>query len=193
VTPGHEQLRDCIARGLDAASERLAASSATGSRLQLRAVRLGSLADLDPDALAGSVSADRIAGVVQRFEGQLCGTALLALDPGDALQWLRAGGDDDPLDRFVLLGGQVLCAVVEELARACDAAVQFGSSLLEERPLMAALLSTHAPSDTALLSLTGEIEFPGAAADPVRAAYTIQLLLDPKLLDGVLLRLSDPS
>ena len=193
MTPGHEQLRDCIVRGLDAAAERLAASSAPGSCLQLRTIRLGTLADLDPDTFAGSVSADRIAGVVQRFEGQRCGTALLALDPGDALQWLRAGGDDDPLDRFVLLGGHVLCAVVEELARACDAAVQFGSSLLEERPLMAALLSTHAPSDTALLSLAGEIEYPGAAADPVRVAYTVQLLLDPKLLDGVLQRLRDPS
>ena len=114
-----------------------------------------------------------------RFEGQLCGTALLALDPGHALQWLRGGGDD-PLDRFVELGGEVLRAVVDELARACDAAIEVGSCLLEERPLMAALLSTHAPSDTALLSLAGELEFAGDEADPVRAAYTIQLLLEPK-------------
>ena len=38
-----------------------------------------------------------------------------------------------------------------------------------------------------------ELEFAGDEADPVRVAYTIQVLLDPKLLDGVLLRLQGRS
>ena len=191
ATPGMERLRDCIASGLDEAAERLAATAAAGSSFDLQTLRLGTLADVGHDSVSESVCADVIAGVVLRFEGQLGGTALLALDPDVALQWLRIGVDGDaPLRRFVDLGSCVLAAVVGRLARACDAEVEFGRRLLEERPLMSALLSTHAPSDTALLSLYGELEFPDDdVATPVRAAFTIQVLLEPKLLDGVLIGL----
>ena len=62
-----------------------------------------------------------IAGVLQRFEGQLPGTAFFVLDPGDALLWLqREGATEDPLGRFVEWGGHVLSGVVEQLVSQTD-------------------------------------------------------------------------
>ena len=88
----------------------------------------------------------------------------------------------------------MLGEVVAQLAHACHAHVEFGPCLLEERPLLTALLSTHAPSDTALLSVDGELEFqPAPGADPARARFAIELLLEPKLLGGVLIGLADRS
>jgi hypothetical protein len=168
-----------------------------GCRFRLRGFALGTLVDASASegSLSPTASADVIAGVVQRFEGQLNGTALLALDPADALEWLRMGAHgEDPLRRFVDLGGRVLGEVVAKLAHACEAHVELGPCLLEERPLLTALLSTHAPSDTALLSVDGELEFSsGAAVEPALAGFAIQLLLEPKLLAGVLVGLAERS
>ncbi len=133
-----------------------------------------------------------IAGVVQRFEGPLSGTALFALDPGDALLWLQSGERDsqpgaDPLTRFVDQGSRVLGAVIDALAAAAQAEVQLGRPALEERPLLAALLGTHAPSDTVVLSLYGEIEFfLQEMGRELRAPFSLQLLLEPKILGGIL-------
>lgn len=146
------------------------------------------IADLDPDSVSRGLSGDVIAAVLQRFTGQLPGTALFVLDPGDALLWLqREGAAEDPLGRFVEWGGHVLSGVIEELAAAWQAEVQHGVPVLEERPLMAALLATHAPSDTVVLSVQGELVFqvPGVDED-MHAPFSIHVLVEPKFVGGIL-------
>jgi len=149
------------------------------------------LADFDPDRAARGLSADLIAGVLQRFDGRLSGTTLLALDPGDALLWLQRGSDDgDPLDRFVDWGGRLLAGVVEALASAFHVQARLGEPSLEESPLMAALMRTHAPPDTVVISLHGELGFPVSNVPEIRAPFAIQVLLEPKVVRGILVRLA---
>jgi hypothetical protein len=118
-------------------------------------------------------------------------TALLAVDPGDALLWLQMDqSDEEPLARFVALGAQMLDAIVPSLTRgaegAADISTDGGSGSLEERPLMAALLATHAPSDTVIVSLDAEFSF---EIDPtigtLHTPFTVQLLLEPKIASNL--------
>ena len=123
---------------------------------------------------------------MQRFDGQLSGTALFALDPSDALRWLQLGDEEgERLERFVARGRQLISEVLGALAAGCDARVELGTSVLEERPLLAALLSTHAPSDTTVLSLDGKLRF-RVDAEELHAPFSLQILVEPKLLDGIL-------
>ena len=145
------------------------------------------LSEFDPDVAARGLSGDVVAGVLRRFEGRLTGTALLALDPGDALLWLQRGDDDsDPLGRFVDWGGRVLSGVILGLASTLQQDVTLAEPSLDERPLMAALLGTHAPSDTVVLSLHGELGFPVSDVPEIRAPFSIQLLLEPKIVSILL-------
>ncbi len=145
------------------------------------------LADFDPGAAARGPSGDLIAGVVQRFEGPISGSALLALEPGDALLWLQRGDDDaDPLARFVEWGSRLLEGVTRALGDALGGEVVCGPGSLEERSLMAALLGTHAPSDTLVLSLHGEMAFPVARLPEIRAPFGLHVLLAPKRVAAVL-------
>lgn len=154
----------------------------------LDGVTSSTISDFDPDAASRGLSSDVTAGVLQRFGGRLPATALFVLDPGDALLWLqRAGVGEEPLARFVEWGGQLVCGVVLELASGWRAEVDTGRPVLEERPLMAALLATHPPSDTVVLSLQGELVFgvPGVA-DEIHAPFSLHVLLEPKFIAGIL-------
>jgi len=150
-----------------------------------------------PSALSGDV----IAGVLQRFEGRLSGTVLFALDPGDALLWLQSAqapdGDSelaDPLARFVDFGSRIIAGLVEALAAVGRDEVWLGPPALEERPWMAALLATHAPSDTVVLSLTGELGFEIEGVHPALAApFAVQILLEPKIVAGIVHGLAPES
>lgn len=185
--PQHELLRDCLASGLERARDALADTAAASSELRLDSVSTCTLYDFDPDRDPRGPSGELIAGVLQRFEGPLCGTGLFALDPGDALLWLQAGeGQGEPLDRFVDQGRRLLEVVVGALADAAGADALPGAPALEERPLMAVLLGTHAPSDTLVLGLSGELVFPVADVPEIRAPFRVLLLLEPKLVAGIL-------
>ena len=143
------------------------------------------IADFDPESASRGMSSDVIAGVLQRFAGRPPFTALFLLDPGDALLWLADDGTaEDPLGRFVEWGSLVLSGVAEQLPS--PAALQPGSPVLEERPLMAALLATHPPSDTVVLSIQGELVFsvPGVEAD-LHAPFSIHVLLAPKFMSRI--------
>lgn len=124
------------------------------------------------------------AGVLQRFGGAFSGTALLALDPSDALLWLQMDDNDaEPLVRFVELGREMLGVVIERLAAVRGDNVSFEPAVLEERPLMAALLATHAPSDTVIVSFDAEVAFDmDPTIDTLHTPFTVQLLLEPKTL-----------
>lgn len=186
-TPQHEPLQDCLACGLERARDALADTPAASTQLRLESLSTCVLYDFDPDRDPRGPSGELVAGVLQRFEGGLCGTALLALDPGDALLWLQAGeGQGPPLDRFVEQGRRVLEGVIGALADAARVGVTPGAPVLEERPLMAVLLGTHAPSDTLVLGLSGELWFPVPGGPEIRAPFRLLLLLEPKRLAGIL-------
>ena len=143
------------------------------------------IADFNPESASRGLSSDVIAGVVQRFAGRPPLTALFLLDPGDALLWLEGdGADEDPLGRFVEWGSLVLSGVAEQLLS--PAALEPGAPVLEERPLMAALLATHPPSDTLVLSIQGELSFevPGVEAE-LHAPFSIHILLAPKFISRI--------
>lgn len=193
-----------LARGLAATVARFPARSGGAPCVVLDRLSTCTIAEINHEALTSAVPNDVIAGVLQRFEGPVRGTALFALDPGDALLWLEMEeSDEPPLERFVEVGGRVLSAIVGSLvadtetraAPASESASQavsqagtlIGAGVLEERPLVAALLATHAPSDTIILSVDGELAFeidPGIGL--LHTPFTVQLLLEPKLLSGVL-------
>jgi hypothetical protein len=180
-------LRDCFAAGLESATQRLSETPASGTGIALASVSSGTIADLDPDEACRGISPELIAGVSQRLLGRLSGTALFAVDPGDALLWLqREGAAVEPLAHFVEWGSHVLSAVAEKLGDAWQADVSLADAVLEERPFMAALLGTHAPSDTVVLSSVGELSFDVPGVGAMRAPFTIQVLLQPKMLDGIL-------
>ncbi len=186
-TSQHELIRHCLATGLERSRERLADTPASSTVIDLEAVTSSTLSDLDPDLAARGLSGDLVAGVLQRFEGRLTGTALLAMDPGDALLWLQRGDDDaDPLGRFVDWGSRILAGVMLTLASTLQQDVTLAEPTLDERPLMAALLGTHAPSDTMVLSLHGELGFPVSDIPEIRAPFSIQLLLEPKIVEILL-------
>ena len=182
----HELLRHCFAAGLASASARLAGTPAADTEIVLHGLTSSTVADLDIDSASRVLSSDVIAGVLQRFEGRLPGTAFFVLDPGDALLWLqREGATEDPLDRFVEWGGRMLEGVVEELVSQGE--VEHGAPVLEERPLMAALLATHPPSDTVVLSIQGELVFSiRGVEDGMHAPFSIHVLLEPKFITGIL-------
>jgi len=187
-------LRECFAAGLESATERLDATPAAGTGIALQDVASGTVGELDPERACPRISPELIAGVSIRLTGRLTGTALFALDPGDALLWLqREGAADEPLRHFVDWGRVVLTAVAEQLASAWQADLGVGAPVLEERPFMSALLGTHAPSDTVVLSLQGELCFEVAGAGDIRAPFSVQVLLEPKVLAGILSALAQDA
>jgi hypothetical protein len=177
------ELRAALARGIDAAIACLPIEPRAREDSALSRLATSTIGEIDHDTLTAVLSADVIAGVVLRFDGPCRGTALLAVDPGDALLWLQMEeSGDEPLARFVAQGRRMLEAVIARLAGERAGEACFGPPSLEERPLMAALLATHAPSDTVILSLDAQLAF---ELDPtigtLNTPFTTQLLLEPKV------------
>ncbi len=181
-----EAIRDHLARG----AENLSAVQAPDTRVrveQVRVERLGicQLADFPAGALFADD--DCSAAVLARFDGSFCATALLALDPADALRWVRAHeAATSPLETYRHLANQLLCALVEGMAVGFSCEAQPGPVTFEERSLVAILLGTHAPSDTLVLSARLEIDTP----DALVPAH-LYLLFDPKRLMAMLESLSE--
>jgi hypothetical protein len=90
--------------------------------------------------------------VATPVEGRLTGTALLALEPHDALRWIRSvAPGDEPLRVFVELGGRILGEWTSALARAFGVHAHSGRPTLCEDSVVGVALGTHAPPCTALL------------------------------------------
>jgi hypothetical protein len=190
-----DTLRVHLDSGVDQATEALRRAGLPEVRLELRHVTwcaLGQFSERAP-----SDDEDVIAGAMMRFMGGLSGSALLALEPEDALTWVRTSTSDvDPIDRFLELGSQIVRGVVGALAEGWRRSVEFGVASLEEQPVLAVLLGTHAPLDTVLLSLHLQLVCP-----EVDAPACLHLLIEPKPLEclltgganGALARAANPS
>ncbi len=172
-----EVIGERVATAADAAREALRRVHSPDSDLEVMEVASCALADCGQSGVLGD--GDLIAGVMLRFQGALCATALLALEPANALAWARAVSPcPEPVARFVALGEALLGPVVMSIAGSLDLAeTEPGPASLEERPVIEILVGTHAPSDTAILSLVLAI-MAGDVCVPAR----VYLLLEPKLL-----------
>ena len=150
------------------------------SGLEIRNIQCATLAEL-PDRVP-CFDGECVAGVVNRFEGGLCGTALLAMDPEDALAWVRSKpGEQDLLAAFVSLGTTVQTSVVGEIGMGLGLAVRAESGELIEDSVPVILFGTHAPSDTAVVAISLLV----AAGDEVLPVQ-IYLMIEPKLLGTAL-------
>lgn len=154
-----EILRRHSSEGLRRAAEVLRARQArahperaTPGALGLAVVELRSIALGEFPCGAPLPDGDTHAVVALPIEGRLSGTALLALEPHDALRWIRsAAPGEDPLAAFVEIGARVLAEWTTALARAFGVHACPGRAGLREDSVVGVALATHAPPCTALL------------------------------------------
>jgi hypothetical protein len=137
-------LRDQLAAAL-AEAPRLGGLSA-----RAQGVQLGTLARLSGAEICGQ--GDRMAGILARFSGGLDQVALFAMETEHALALVHGlAQGEDPLAAYTTLGQGFL----EAVTRAIDPidGAQVGDATLHEETALQALLGTHAPSDTVVVSI----------------------------------------
>lgn len=142
-------------------------------------MRLGTLGRVSGADICGR--GDRIAGVLARFSGRLEQVGLFAMETEDAFAMLRGGAAaDDPLDAYTQLG----CEIVRAVTAAIDPAggQQQGDASLQEDSAIRALLRTHAPSDTVVVSVS--LSLPGNRDEEFLAAH-VYVLTEPKPFDAL--------
>jgi hypothetical protein len=141
-------------RGAEAGQASLREMHAADSGLEVRNIHCTSLAEL-PEKVA-CFDGECVAGVMSRFQGGVCGTALLAMDPEDALTWVRSnpGKNEDVLESFVRLGKVVQANLVSEIGAGLGHEVESSSAELWEDSVPLILLATRAPSDTAVVTVS---------------------------------------
>ena len=159
------------------AAEELSACHVAGTQLELLEVGCCALAEYGGSGPPRR-DQDLVAGVLRSFQGRLAGTALLAMDPEDALWWARAGEPSpDPVATYVELAGRLLARVIESVATSLGLASELGRPRLEENSLAGCLLCTHAPSDTVVLYAVLRIDAAGRSREAC-----LNLLMEPKRL-----------
>lgn len=133
------------------------------------------------------VGDDLVAAVIGRLEGGVPGSASLALEPEEALAWARNGGDGDPIAAFIALGRAVLEGMARAIGEVTRMQTGFHDARLAEQTEPCLLASTHAPSDTLVLSARMRIETRGEAFSAVA-----HLLAEPKHVGRLFSSLSAP-
>lgn len=172
-------LREHLSAGLVRAETHLRSRHTPDSGAELCACKCTVLSNF-AESVVG-LDGDLIAGALVGFERGLVGTALFAMDPSDAFDWIRAAESADVVGDFLARGSEVLGDLVAELGEKLSLDIAVGAPRLEEDSVAAVLLRTHAPSDTAVLSLRLHV----AAGDAVLPAYVF-LLVEPKSLQAAL-------
>ena len=173
-------IRRSAVRGAELGSATLREIHTSDSGLEVRDVCATTLGEL-PERLH-CFDGECVAGVASRFEGGLFGTSLLAMDPEDALAWIRSKpGDADPLETFVRLGETVQSSVVIEIGGGLGVEMRTESSELREDSVPLILFGTHAPSDTAIVVVSLLV----AAGDEVLPAH-LYMMVESKLLGTAL-------
>ncbi len=148
--------------------------------IEVRNVGCATLAEL-PERMP-CFEGECVAGVTTRFAGGLCGTALFAMAPEDALAWVRANPDcGDPIDDFVKLGERVQSHLVDAIGSGLGIEMNAEAAQLREDSVPLILLGTHAPSDTAVVCVSVLV----AAGEHVVPAH-VYMMVEPKLLTTAL-------
>lgn len=167
-------------RGAELASASLRTMHTSDSGLEVREVRATTLGEL-PERLH-CFEGECVAGVASRFEGGFFGTSLLAMDPEDALAWVRSKpGAKDPLESFVCLGETVQSNIAIEIAGGLGIEMHTVGSKLCEDSVPLILFGTHAPSDTAVVAVSLFV----AAGDEVLPVH-LYMMVESKVLDTAL-------
>ncbi len=169
---------------MDRAAEELAELHAFDTEIAVIDTRCRSLGEFGTEI--ADVAEGMDAGVLAAFRGRLSGTALLAMEPDDALAWMLADGNGTPAtETYVMLAGSVLASVVRTAAEALDVEAAVASPILAEDSVASCLARTHAPLDTVLISSQLEIR----AARQLLSAQ-LHLIIEPKLVSALLGALS---
>lgn len=134
-------------------------------------VQVGKLSTLSGAQVCGG--GERIAGVLVSFADRFPRVGVFAMEPEAAFELVRGGGD--PVSAYTAIG----CKLVRAAAAVFDplCATQGGRATLREDSLVDILLSTHAPSDTGLVSL--QIGLSCSGGEAFQAAH-VYLLAAPK-------------
>jgi len=176
----HAHIHDNLVRVVDVLRD----AGVPEPRLELRRVSSCSLGEFAERSVCDEE--DLIAGAMMRFRGRLPGSALLVLEPEDALDWIGArASEEDPIDRFLDLAGRLTRHLVEVIAEDWQCSIELSAASLEENPVLVALLSTHAPPDTVLLSLRLQL-----TTRELDAPADLHLLMERKPLEFLL---AEPS
>jgi len=167
-------------RGAELASASLQKLHTSDSGLEVREVRATTLGEL-PERLF-CYDGECVAGVACRFEGGLFGTSLLAMDPEDALAWVRSKPDaKDPIESFVCLGDTVQSNIAVEIAGGLGIEMHTVGSELREDSVPLILFGTHAPSDAVVVAISLIV----AAGDQVLPVH-LYMMVESKVLDTAL-------
>lgn len=153
------------------------------TEVEVQEIRATPLAEFGERGLC--LSDDLVAGVMGRLEGAIPGSINLVLDPEEALLWARLCGDGDPLETFVEIGRRLLGGMTEAIGEILPEAARFEEAMLVEKPELAMLFGTHAPSDTLVFSTRMRID----VRDEVLTAVS-HMLVEPKYLARLLSALS---
>lgn len=174
------QVSEWASRGAEESATHLREMHTEDAGVEVRDVRCATLGEL-PDRMP-CFDGECVAGVASRFGGGLCGTALFAMQPEDALAWVRANPDAaDPLGSFVELGERVQTHLVSAIGLGMGIEMATETAELREDSIPLILLGTHAPSDTAIVCVSMLV----AAGDHVVPAH-VYLMVEPKLLTTAL-------
>lgn len=181
LTDDHlRQVSEWASQGAEESATQLRAIHTDDSGLEVRGVRCATLVELAERMPC--FDGECVAGVATRFGGGLCGTTLFAMEPEDALAWVRANPEGgDPLESFVELSDRVQSHLVSAIGRGLGIEMTTESAELREDSVPLILLGTHAPSDTAVVCVSVLV----AAGDHVLPAH-IYLMIEPKLLTTAL-------
>lgn len=130
-----------------------------------------------PDG-APLADADEMASTVCSFHGALSGAALFSVEPEHALHLIGPIRGPDALDAVRDTGGSIGRAFTEALIREVAPHIEWERVSLREGTCVGAVLETHAPPDTAVLS----VELSTTVGEDRFAAF-VYILLDAKLLE----------
>ena len=171
-----DSIEDWAVRGAEHGSQALRDCHADDSALEIREIRSATLGEV-PETMP-CFDGECVAAVAARYSGGICGTSLLAMNPEDALRWIRSSpGDGDPLESFVKLGDLVQNHLVKAIGSGLGLAIEPTGSSLREDSVPLILLATHAPSDTVIVCISILV----AAGDGV-LPMQVYLMIEPKLL-----------
>ena len=144
-----------------------------GLRADPDGVHLGTLGRVSSSEICGR--GDRIAGVLVRFSGRLEQVGLFAMETEDAFAVVQhRAWADDPLGTYTDFGRDIVRAVTAAIDS--RGVPQAGEASLWEETAIQALLGTHAPSDTVVVSVSLQLSVAGEAA---RTGY-VYVLAEPK-------------